>query len=73
MTKNKKVKIYQVGDDDHTSYPRSSARKKANVKANERWDTELFTTKLNIPNNVPIKLLIVRKMFNVYFAHGKTF
>ena len=52
MTKNKKGKIYQVGDDDHTSYPRGSARKKANVKANKKWDAEFFSTKFEIPNNV---------------------
>ena len=52
MPKNKKVKIYQVGDDDHTSYPRSSARKKANSKANLKWDAELFSTRIEIPNNV---------------------
>ena len=52
MTKNKKVKTHQVGDDDHTTYPRSSARKKANSKANIKWDAELFSTKFEIPNNV---------------------
>ena len=52
MTKNKKVNTYQADDDDHTSYPRSSARKKAFVKANARWDIELFSTKLDIPNDV---------------------
>ena len=52
MTKYKKVKTYQVGDDDHTTYSRSSARKKAIVKANKRWDAELFSTKFDIPNNV---------------------
>ena len=35
MTKNKKVKTYQVGNDDHTACPRSSARKKAFLKAND--------------------------------------
>jgi len=52
MTKNKKVKTYKVGDDDHTACPRSSARKKAFVKANSKWDAEFFSTKFEIPNNV---------------------
>ena len=52
MTKNKKFKTHQVGDDDRTTYPRSSARKKANGKANKKWDVELFFRKFDIPNNV---------------------
>ena len=52
MTKNKKVKTYQVGDDDHTACPRGLARKKAFVKSNARWDAKLFSTKLDIPNDV---------------------
>ena len=52
MTKNKKVKTYKVGDDDHTACPRSSAKKKTFVKANSKWDAELFSTRFEIPNNV---------------------
>ena len=52
MTKNKKVKTYHAGDDDHNFYPRSSARKKVFVKANARRDAKLFSTKLDIPNDV---------------------
>ena len=41
MTKNKIAKSYQVSNDDHTNYPRTSTRKKAFVKMNGRCDAEL--------------------------------
>ena len=40
MTKNKKVKTFQDGDDDHTACPRNSARKKKIVKMNGRWNAK---------------------------------
>ena len=42
MTKNKKVKTYQDGDDDHTACPRISARKKKNCK--NEWKMECQVT-----------------------------
>jgi len=40
------TKTHQVGDDDHTACPRSSARKKAFVKANARWDADFVFYKI---------------------------
>ena len=56
ITKNKKAKTYQVGDDDHTACPRSSARKKSFSKLNGKWDAELFSTKVEIPTDVLVDL-----------------
>jgi len=66
MTKNKKVKTYQVGNDDHTACPRSSARKKAFLKANARWDAELFSTKLDIPNDVLNGFIAMNSNYQAY-------
>ena len=70
MTKNKKVKTYKVGDDDHTACPRSSARKKAFVKANSKWDAELFSTKFEIPNNVLNGFLRATLLFDFKLITG---
>ena len=66
MRKNKKVKINQVGDDDHTAYPRSSARKKVFVKAYARWDAELFSTKFDIPNDVLNGFIAMNSNYQAY-------
>ena len=66
MTKNKKVKTYQVGDDDHTACPRSSARKKAFVKANARWDADFFSTKLDILNDVLNDFIAMNSNYQAY-------
>ena len=70
MTKKKKVKTHQVGDDDHTTYRRSSARKKANSKANKKWDAELCSTKFEIPNNVLNVFLRVTLLFDFKLITG---
>ena len=66
MTKNKKVKTYQVGNDDHTACPRSSARKKAFLKATAIWDAELFSTKLDIPNDVLNGFIAMNSNYQAY-------
>ena len=64
MTKKKKVKTYQVDDDDHTACPKSSARKKAFVKMNGKQDAELFSTKSVIPNDVLIDFIAMNSNYH---------
>ena len=66
MIRNLRVKTYQVGDDDYTACPRSSARKKAFVKANARWNSEFFSTTLDIPNDVLNDFIAMNSNYQAY-------
>ena len=48
----KKSKIVQVGDDDHTADSRCQIRGRKFVEQNTKWDTEFESTKINIPIDV---------------------
>ena len=66
MTKIKKSYTYQVGDDDHSTCPRGTTRRKLYSTLNKEHNAVLDSTKVEISSDV---LVDFTAMYSNYHGH----